>query len=259
MLLERPIVWSLLFLALGPAWSASAAADPAAEAVLKGKGLAKSGRVYVIEAEAPALEKMNEVKAAHRAYLAAVERLEAADQFASQVAGLEQERRAMQASLNALNHAASQQQRMSHYGRRGSRYSSGAMNSPLVAERNQARVALAQIASTQAAAKSQIPSAKDRKALEDAAKVKQDALKKTLEELRPMVDEVTAKYADLNADPRVRKALEDLASASKTVVKTGPSEPFAAGARALAQAERQFLGKTPTTASASRKKARGKP
>jgi len=256
MLLDRPIGLSLLLVALGSAWTAARGADPAAEAALKAKGLTKSGRVYVIEAEAPVLVKMKEVKAVYAAYAAAVERQDAADQFASQVAGMEQQRQAMQSNLNALNQAVTQQQRMASYGRRGSRYSSGAMNTPLVAERNQAKMALAQIAGTQASAKSQVLSPKDRKALDDAARVKEDAFKKALEELRPMVDEVTRAYEELNADAAVKKALDDLSKASKTVVKTGPSEPFAAGVRALAQAERQYLGKSSTTA--SRRKPKGK-
>jgi paraquat-inducible protein B len=253
MLLNRPIGLSLLFIALGSARSQGA--DSAAEAVLEGKGLAKSGRVYVIEAEAPVLEKMKGVKAAYASYASAVDRQDAADQFASQIVEMEQQRLAMQSNLNALNQGVTQQQRMASYGRRGSRYTPNAMNSPLVAERDQAKMALAQIANNQKVTKAQVLSPKDRKTLDDQAKAKEDAFKRALEELRPMVDEVEKKYADLKADEAVKKALDDLSKASKTVVKTGPSEPFAAGARALAQAERQYLGKRST---APNKKAKGK-
>jgi hypothetical protein len=130
------------------------------------------------------------------------------------------------------------------------------MNSPLVAERDQAKMALSQLASSEKAARAQILSSKDRKALDDGARAKEDAFKKTLEELRPMVDEVEKKYAELRADAKVARSLEDLSRASKTVVKTGPSEAFMAGARALAQAERRFLDKR--TTQVSRAKSKGK-
>ena len=70
-----------------------------------------------------------------------------------------------------------------------------------------------------------------------------------------MQRQVARRVFELDLD---RKALDDLSKASKTVVKTGPSEPFVAGARALAQAERQYLGKSTTPATSSRKKPKGK-
>ena len=74
-----------------------------------------------------------------------------------------------------------------------------------------------------------------------------------------MVDRVTKAYAELGAEPPVKKALDDLRKASKAKVDLGPSAAFLAAAKELDQAERRFLGKKATASNATaRKKSKSK-
>ena len=74
--------------------------------------------------------------------------------------------------------------------------------------------------------------------------------------LRPMVDEVTKKYAELGADEAVKGALDVVKKASKLKLKLGPSDAFLAASKELDGAERRFLGKK--TAVIPRKKGKSK-
>ena len=56
------------------------------------------------------------------------------------------------------------------------------------------------------------------------------------------------------ADEALKKARNDLHKATKASIKLGPSDAFKNGAKALDQAERQFLGKKPE----ARKKAKSR-
>ncbi len=115
---------------------------------------------------------------------------------------------------------------------------------------------LAQIGQTQQALKAQAPQPKDKAALLDDVKKKQEAFTTALADLRQQVDEVTKKYADLGADETVKKTIDDMKKAGRVKENLGPSEAFLAGVKALDQAERKFLGKR--TPAASKKKTAAK-
>jgi methyl-accepting chemotaxis protein len=62
-------------------------------------------------------------------------------------------------------------------------------------------------------------------------------------DLRKLVDEITAKYAELNRKEQVSKALEDLSASSKTKQKLGPSKDLAGAIKWLGRFEGSFLTK----------------
>jgi hypothetical protein len=232
------------------------AADPAPLTVLKEKGLTKSGTTYVIEAEKPVLQKMKEVKATFAIYARLAERQAMEEQVAGHLTQLEQQQTELQAQLTDLNQQITEQAiTQPNNGPRAGPFG-GSQASAMIARRDQIKATLAEVTQAQKTLKAQAPQEKGRAALDDEVKNRGEAFKAALAELRPMVDEVTKKYADLEADESIKKARNDLQKATRATIKLGPSDAFKAGARALDQAERQFLGKK--SAPVAKKKAKSK-
>jgi exonuclease VII large subunit len=258
MRLDRSVGLPLLFVALVSGPTPSRGADSAAEAVLKEKGLTKSGRAYVIEAEEPVLAKMKEVRAAFADYATTADRQAKAEHVATQAAQLEDRRAQLQEELDAVNERIASQgtPQNNNFARPGgTNPQQGGITSPLISQRDQIKYVLAEITRDQRTLKSEAPQGK-KASLDEAVKTKGDAFKTALAELRPQVDAVMKTYAELGADESVQKALVDVRKASPTKLKLGPSDAFLAGAKELDQAERRFLGKkTPVV---SRKKAKSK-
>ena len=245
----QPVGLLLIFSTLGLA--PARAADPAIASVLKDKGLTKSGTNYVIEAEKPVLEKMKAVGALFSVYAKLVEQQAADELVAARLQHLEDRRAEMAEALTELN------QRINEQPLGGGRPGPGGgfpPASPLAGQREQVKQSLAEVSLELKTLKSQSPPTKDRPALDAEVKKRGEAFRAALEELRPMVDDVKKKYAKLEADPEIKKARSDLNKATKANIKLGPSDAFKAGAKALEQAERQFLGKKPE----ARKKAKAR-
>jgi hypothetical protein len=257
---DRSVGLPLLLIILGSGWVPSRGADSAAESALKEKGLAKSGHTFVIEAEKPVLAKMKEARGVFASYATAAEKLAAAEQMATQSTQLEGQRVELQSNLNALNQQIAIQGTgtpNASYGRGRSNVQQTAANNPVLAQKAAMTAALAEISQTQKMMKSQLPQPKEKAALEDDLKKKQEAFKSALSDLRQQVDEVTKKYTDLGADETVKKSIDDLVKASKAKVNLGPSDAFLAGVKELDRAERQFLGKK-TPAASKKKPAKAK-
>ncbi len=244
---DRPVGLLMVFALLGSATARGA--DPAA--VLKEKGLTKSGTVYLIEDEKPVLEKLKEVKALFASYGQAAERQAAQAQIAYNLAEMGQQHAAMQQELNALN-----QQSRSRVGGRMGRMANSPQFNPVAAERVQMQAAMNELSANQKTLKSQVLSAKDKTALDAEIKKRAESFKGALVELRPMVDQVTKAYADLDADEAVKKARDELAKETHANIKLGPSEAFKAAEKYLARAEREVLGKRPSAAVSKKAKAK---
>jgi hypothetical protein len=253
MKLDRSVGLPLLVLVLASGWSPARGGDSAAELALKEKGLTRTGHTFVLEeAEKPVLEKMKEVRGVFAIYATSAEKVAAVEQMAMQSTQLEAQRVELQANLNALiQQIAIQGTGTSNasYGRSRYNVRQTAANNPVLAQKAQMTAALAEIGQTQKMMKSQLPQPKDKAALENDVKKKQEAFKSALSDLREKVDEVTRKYTDLGAEEIVKKSIDDLVKASKAKVKLGPSDTFLAGVKELDRAERQFLGKKPPAAS----------
>ena len=250
MRLDRSLVLLLVSVWLGSA--PARAADSSSQKVLQEKGLTKSGTVYLIEDEKPVLEKLKEVKAAFAAYAQVVERQAEQQQAVLNLAQMQLEQAELQQELNMMNQQINSQPRVS--GRLGRLVA--AQNAPMIAQRNQMQAAISQMSAGQRTLKAQLPQPKDKAALEAEAKKKGDAFKVALTDLRPMVDDVTKKYADLEADASVVKAKHELQQTTHTNIKLGPSDAFKAAARYLDQAERQFLGKRLSAAAKTKTKTK---
>lgn len=254
----RLVGLAMLSVAFGSARGPAFGGDSAAETALKAKGLTRSARVFIdAEAEKPVLEKIKEIRAtSYAAFATAAEKQAAADTLQMQSYQLEDQRATLQANLNALNQQINAQN-SSMGGRMGRMARS--MPNPLRAEHQQVQAALNETNAMQKATKSQIPSAKDKAAIDGDVKKKAEVFKSALTELRTMVDDVTKRYDELNADAKVKKSLDEVEKAGHATMKIGPSEALTAGMKDLDQAERRFLGKKPAASSTAKKKATSKP
>jgi hypothetical protein len=243
----------LVFVSLGfgSGWGGNSATggDSAAEVALKGKGLSKAGRVFVIEDEKPVLAKIKDVRASYSAYASAADKQAAFERYEVQSAQLADQQTELKSNLDDLNQRLIELATLST-GNGPQRQGSGGgvgPNSPLALQRDQVKAALAEVTFAQKTLKSEAPVVKDKAALGEEVKAKGEAFKSALTELRGMVDKVTKKYDELGADESVKKSLAELEKAAKAKIKLGPSDPFLAGVKELDQAERRFLGKKPAT------------
>jgi hypothetical protein len=250
MRLNHPVGLPLLFVVIGSGWTRGA--DSPAVSTLKEKGLTRSGITLVIEAEKPVLAKIKEARAAFAAYAVA-------GQVATRLTQLEERRVALEGNLNDLNQQINEQ----GYAQAGNSPGPGINNlaqsgilSQMIAQRNLIKNTLAEANLEEKTFKAEAPQGKDHTALDEDAKKKAEECKAAVAGLRPMVDEVTKKYADLGADGSVKAAIGELEKATKANLKLGPSDAFKAGVKTLEHAERKLLGKK--TPAISRKKGKSK-
>ena len=176
---------------------------------------------------------------------------------------MEQTRVELKTHLDDLNQriieqAASQAGGGGGGGGRGGPGGGGGANatSPLILRRDQIKNTPAEVTVGQKTIKAEAPAVRDKAALDESVKQEGEAFKAALAEIRPMVDDVSKKYADLAADASVKKALADLSKATKANARLGPSDAFAAMVRELDQAERRVLGKKPATVVKKKSKAK---
>lgn len=247
----RHIVLSLPLVVVSPALSLGA--DSPAVAALKEKGLTRSGRLFVLEAEKAVLEKWKDSRAAVAEYAAAARRRDEAERVAGDLAQLEGRRVELQQNLDELNQQINLQGFQPVNGRAGG-FGQGAYLSQLMAQRNMIRMNLNEIAAMQKAFKTDAGT--DRKAQDEETKKSLEAARSTLTDFRKSVDEVTKRYDELNSDASVKSALQALEKDKQGTFKLGPSAAFKSAVKALENAERTILArKAPAPA---RKKGRSR-
>jgi hypothetical protein len=242
-------------------------------AALKEKGLARSGRYFVVEGEKAVLDKWKEVRASLNEYLATADRRRGEEQAAQNSARLEERRAELQSSLNEMNQLINEQgfqQNQGGFGQPGGGPGGPGGNrqggfgpggfgqttalSQMIARRNMIRMNLNEIDAAQKSLKaspqaSPTADAKARKADDDASR---DAAKTSLAAFRKSVDEVLKQYDDLGSDASVKSAFQALEKEKLTGVKLGPSADFRNVVKSLETAEKKILGRA--TASTTRKK-----
>jgi hypothetical protein len=249
-----PIRHSVLALALIAFSTAlSLGADPPAMKVLKEKGLTRSGRLFVIDAENTVLEKWKETRAVLADHAATAGRKSEADLAARGLAGLEERRVELQQGLDDLNQRINEQGFSTVTGRPGG-FGQGAYVRQLIAQRDMIRMNLTEVSAAQRSLKAD--PGPDPKALEAESQKRLEAAKAALTGLRASVDEAMKRYDELGSDASVRSALQALEKEKLGSFKLGPSPAFKAAVRALENAERTILAKR--TAAVSRKKARAR-
>lgn len=256
---DRYLMLAMLFVVLGVAGTRGA--DSPSASVLRKKGLAKSGTTFVVEAEAPVLAKVKELKALFAGYAEANGRQAEAEQVASRLVQLEERRAELQDNLNDLNQQINEQgfARANNAPRPGPNApnSWGAMPQ-MIAQRNLVKNDLAEIGQEQKTLKAQTSPAQSRSALDEEVRKKAEACRSAVAELRPMVEEVARKYDALAADPSVKAAIGELARATRANLKLGPSDAFKAGIKAIDEAERRLTGKAKVSRLRKKVKAKAK-
>ena len=242
------LVLSLVVLSTG----VSSAADSPAIAVLKEKGLTRSGRFFVIEAEEPVLQKWQESRAVIASYAAAAGRKNEADLSARELSQLEARRTELQNKLNDLNQQINEQGFQPGNNRQGGG-GQGSYISQLIAQRNMIRMNLSELTSTPRPSTDEVKS--DQKALEAESKKRLEEAKAFLTEFRSEVDQATKQYEKLSSDTAVLTALGMLEKEKIGTFKLGPSTSFKTAVKTLENAERLVLAKKSST---SRKKGKAK-
>ncbi|APW61839.1 hypothetical protein [Paludisphaera borealis] len=254
------VVLTLPLVVFSPA--PSQAADSPAIAGLKEKGLARSGRFFVIDAEKPVLEKWKEARAVLTDHLATADRMKEAELSTRDLAQLEERRVELQAKLDEMNQQINEQGirqggGAAGFGQGGNRqggFGQGAFVSQLISQRNMIRMNLAEITSTQKAFKADAGT--DKKTLDAQGKQSLEAAKAVLTELRKSVDAVSKRYAELGSDASVKAALQTLEKDKLGTLKLGPSTEFTSVVKSLEKAERMILGKNTSTVSRKKGKSR---
>jgi hypothetical protein len=231
----------------------SPGAEPRALTVLKEKGLTRSGRLFVIEAEESVVEKWRGTRAVLADYTATAGRRGEAELAARESAQLEERRAALQERLNELNQAINEQG-FQLGNNRPAGFGPGAYLPQLIAQRDMIRMNLAEIASAQRSIKAN--GGADQKALEEEGKKSLEAARTALVEFRQSVDAVEKRYGELNADASVKSALRAMEKDGLGTFKLGPTPAFKAVVKALENAERTILAKK--TVAAPRKKGKSR-
>ncbi|MDG3004088.1 hypothetical protein [Paludisphaera mucosa] len=261
MLRFQHLVLSLSLVAL--ASSPSQAADAPAVAALKEKGLTRSGRFFVIEAEQAALEKWKAARPVLAGHAANVERKSRADAAAEELAQLEASRVELQNTLSDLDQQVNPQGfqpggfgqggfEQGSFGQTG--FGGQAYLAQVNTQRAWVRANLVEIASLQRAARSETP--KDEKALEAEMQKSLEAVRTALAEFREAADAVVRRYDELDVDPAVKSAFQALEKAKLGGLKLGPTPEFGNALKALAKAERTYLEKKSPVVSRTRSRPR---
>ncbi len=229
-------------------------ADSPAIAILKEKGLTRSGRYFVIEAEKPVLQSSSKIRSALAEYTSVVERKNEAELAARDYAQLEERRVDLQQNLDQLNQRINEQGFQQQGNSRAGGFGQGAYVFQLISQRNMIQSTLAQVTAAQKPVRALSES--DKKTLESENKKSLEAAKALLTEIRASVDAVMKRYDELKADASVKSALQELEKAEAGSFKIGPTPTFKTAVKSLENAERLVLVKK--TSTLSRKKAKSR-
>jgi aspartyl protease family protein len=203
-----------------PAASALAvAADPPSDAVLKEKGLRKSGTVYVLPGEAEVLKKLNTAKALYRAASVAAAQKQQYEQGAHEVRFQIQQ---LQQELVEINQQLAQSP-------------PAQVHNQLVAMNNARVNQLNMLRRQESDETRQVVGAR-------LASDRESFLQAVLD-LRQLVDKTNEQYAALAADEEAKAALEGLNRAGTTKLKfaIGPSKTYQANVKLLEKVEASVL------------------
>ena len=221
---------------------------PAAETVLKDKGLTKNDRLFLLD-EAAAIEKYGQAKAAYADYQKAMNRYATIVQYDEAVQTLETQRQALQQQVNMLQVQINSTG--TGYGRM--RRMVSAQQAPLRQQQSQDRAMMNQINSQIQASKAQAPKAADRKAVPAEAERTRQAFVDSVHELKEVLDPLLAKYHELALDKTVTDSLVQLRHSTTLNYKLGPSDQVVAASKLIHEGKKHATAKSKP---ASKKKAK---
>lgn len=238
--------------ALGRTPVVHAADEPtsAEEEILKGKGLTKDNRKYLLE-EAPAVEKYERTKSLYTDYQKALSRYALIVQYDEAVQTMQMEQQSLQQQVNTLqmqiSNAGSGAGRMQRY--------VNAQLAPLREQQSQARAMINQINAQIQASKSQAPKADDRRTVPAQVEKSHQAYIDSVRELNELVTPLLTKYHELALDKTVTDALDKLRHRTTYNYKLGPSNELVAASKMARNVRKHTTG---VTRSAIKKTAKSK-
>jgi hypothetical protein len=243
------LVWTTLAAGMAVV-RADEATTSAEEKVLKGKGLTKNDRKFLLE-EAPAIEKYEQAKSLYTDYQKALNRYAVIAQYDDAVQTMQMEQQTLQQQVNALqmqiNSAGSNNGRMQRY--------VNMQTAPLRQQQSQARAMMNQINSQLQASKGQAPKADDRKTVPAQVEKTRQAYIDCVRELSELVAPLLTKYHELALDKSVTDSLDSLRHRTTLNYKLGPSDPLVAASKIVQDVKKHTAH---PSKSASKKKAKAK-
>lgn len=239
----RWVVGSLLGLALiGPA-AAVRAGEPPSDRMLRDHGLKRSGALFVLEAESAVHHQAEEVRDLGRQWSQAVARQRATvgeKEYQDTIKQLTAELNQLKAQSNAATQTMNQLPRVRT--RRGRTYLANNIVTEQYQElsiyRSQLQAEIGQRTAYLTQIKSQPFDPRDRIKADAEERSQRDALRQGATELRKLVDEAHAKYAEVAKDPDVKKWLDIPEGPAKVKPKLGPSRTFVLDEKLLERVER---------------------
>lgn len=235
------------------------AGEPPSDRMLQKHGLKRSGPLFVLEAESAALEKAEEIRGLSHDLNAAVARQRSTlseKEYQETIKELTAELNQLKAQSNVATQTLNQLPRFRT--RRGTYYANnnvteeaaelGYYRSQLQMEINQRDAFLKQL-------KSKPFDPRDRLKADAEVHNREEALRQGAGELRKLVDDVRAKYAEVAKDAQVKKWLQTPEGSANVKPRLGPSRAFVLEEKMLERVERQTSSGEPFAASpkASRK------
>ena len=206
------------FVVLLSAVAGLGADEPSGEAVLKEKGLRKTGTTYVLPGEAEVLKKVTVARALSKQMSNAL----------AQQQGYAQEGHENKQQIQELT-----QQRI-YLNQQLAQQLPPAQHNQLVAVVNTVTDTLNMLHQKEA-------DPVDRKQTDAQAAQSRETYVQAILDLRQLVDATTAKYAEMAADPEVTQAITLAGQTTKNKVTLGPSKAFLANIKLLERAESLVL------------------
>jgi hypothetical protein len=233
------------------------AAEPP-EKILEGLGLSRSGDLFIVPSESRTKSKTREIRQLMRLISLDSARLRetaSPEDYQKMIKGLTDQVAQYRNEINTVG------QQLNSFPRWRGRFLTtdataqyqqlSAYRAQLQAEVNEETAYLNQL-------KSQPPDPKVKSKLDAELSERRDSLRTAIKELRELVDETRAKYAELAANPEVKGALEKLAAGARTRPKLGPAHEFLVDVKYLEKIEKDENAPPDAAAPATPKRSRAK-
>jgi hypothetical protein len=209
--------------------------EPPSDKMLEHHGLKRSGPLFVLEAEAPAHAKAEEVRDLSRQWSHAVAQQRATvseKEYQDTIKELTNELNQLRAESNVVA------QNLNRIPKRRGYPVYVQEFQELTVYRNQLQMEISQRTNFLNQLKSKPFDPKERARADAEVRTRQEAMHQGALELRKLVDEIHAKYAAVGADPQVKKWLDTPEGHAGVKPKLGPSRVFLQDEKLLERVER---------------------
>lgn len=228
------------------------AGEPPSDKMLEKRGLKRAGPLFVLEAEATVHDKAQEVRDLSRQWKHAVAQQRSTlseKEYQDTIKELNNELNQLKAQSNAATQTMNRLPKMRT--RRGTYYANNEVTEEaqeLNYYKNLLQMQISQETAYLNRLRSQPFDPKARIKADAEVRTREEALHQAVIELRTLVDEVRAKYAEVEKDSQVKKWLETPEGPARVKPKLGPSRAFLQEVKMLEQLERDSSPDEPGTA-----------